>query len=312
MIVFGPVPSRRLGQSLGINNIPPKVCSYSCIYCQLGRTAEMQIERREFYSPDEILQAARAKLEQAEKKNETIDYITFVADGEPTLDIHLAREIELLAPLGIKIAVITNASLIHHDDVRQALTKADWVSLKMDAVRPDIWRRIDRPHKSLNLKDILNGTLEFAALFKGELVTETMLVRNFNDSESCLRETAGFVARLKPSMACLSIPTRPPAVKTVLPPDENAVNQAFQIFCEKIEHVEYLIGYEGNAFAFTGNAEADLLSITAVHPMREEAIAAFLQKADAGWDLVNRLINEKKMIRLSFENHNFYMRKLQC
>jgi wyosine [tRNA(Phe)-imidazoG37] synthetase (radical SAM superfamily) len=311
MIAFGPVPSRRLGQSLGINNIPPKVCTYSCVYCQLGKTVDMQVERRDFYTPDAVLQATRDKLSRASDKKETIDYMTFVADGEPTLDIHLRHEIERLKPLGTKIAVITNASLIDRPEVRETLMTADWVSLKMDTVQPDIWRKIDRPHKALNLSAILDGALEFAAQFNGTLVTETMLVRNMNDAQSVLEETAAFVARLHPAMAWLSIPTRPPAVKTVLPPDEKGIAQAYQIFSRHIRHVEYLIGYEGNAFAFTGDAQADLLSITAVHPMREEAVEAFLKKADADWTLVQRLIDEKKMIRLSFDNHDFYMRKLR-
>jgi len=105
MIAFGPVPSRRLERSLGINNIPPKVCTYSCVYCQLGRTIKMKVERGAFYEPDEILQDVHDKVEKAREAGEAIDYLTFVPDGEPALDINLGREIELLRPLGIKIAV---------------------------------------------------------------------------------------------------------------------------------------------------------------------------------------------------------------
>ena len=95
MIAFGPVPSRRLGRSLGINNIPPKVCTYSCVYCQLGRTMKMQVDRRAFYEPEETLKVVRDKVEKARARGEPIDYLTFVADGEPSLDVHLGREIEL-------------------------------------------------------------------------------------------------------------------------------------------------------------------------------------------------------------------------
>jgi len=160
MIAFGPVPSRRLGRSLGINNIPPKVCTYSCVYCQLGRTIKMQVERRAFYEPEDILRDVQDKVEKAREAGESVDYLTFVPDGEPTLDINLGREIELLRPLGIKIAVITNSSLIWREDVREALMKADWVSLKMDSVREEVWRRINRPHGSLQLTSILDGALE--------------------------------------------------------------------------------------------------------------------------------------------------------
>jgi wyosine [tRNA(Phe)-imidazoG37] synthetase (radical SAM superfamily) len=121
MIAFGPVPSRRLGRSLGINNISPKVCTYSCAYCQLGRTIKMQVERQAFYEPGRILQDVRDKVEEAQGARESVDYLTFVPDGEPTLDVNLDREVELLRPLRIQIAVITNGSLIWREDVRDAL-----------------------------------------------------------------------------------------------------------------------------------------------------------------------------------------------
>ncbi|GAH79790.1 unnamed protein product, partial [marine sediment metagenome] len=121
MITFGPVPSRRLGRSLGINNIPPKVCSYSCVYCQVGRTLNIQVERRTFYEPEKILEEAFDRVKKTEKIGEAINYLTFVPDGEPTLDKNLGRTIELLKPPGIKIAVITNGSLIWREDVREEL-----------------------------------------------------------------------------------------------------------------------------------------------------------------------------------------------
>ncbi len=310
MIAFGPVPSRRLGRSLGINNIPPKICTYSCIYCQLGRTMKMQVKRRAFYEPEEILQDVHNKVEKTRETGEAIDYLTFVSDGEPTLDINLGREIELLRPLGIKIAVITNGSLIGREDVREDLLGADWVSLKMDSTRRDIWRKIDRPHGTLRLDSILDGALEFASEFKGELVTETMLVEGVNDDDDHIREVAGFLARLRPAIAYLAIPTRPPAEEWVRPPGEEVINRAYQIFSEKVDRVEYLIGYEGNAFAFTGDVEEDLLSITSVHPMREDAVSEFLARAGADWTVVRKLIEQGRLIETEYEGRKFYMRKI--
>ena len=112
MIAFGPVPSRRLGRSLGINNIPAKTCSYSCVYCQLGNTIRMHFERQGFYEPERIAKEVKEQVDKAKSKGEPIDYLTFVPDGEPTLDIALGEEIDLLKTLGFRIAVITNASLI--------------------------------------------------------------------------------------------------------------------------------------------------------------------------------------------------------
>jgi len=312
MIAFGPVPSRRLGRSLGINNIPDKVCSFACVYCQIGRTLRMEIERRAFYEPETIFEEVRKKVEEAMERGERIDYVTFVPDGEPTLDINLGIEAELLRTLGIPLAILTNSSLIWREDVRNDLLKFDFVSLKIDAVSENLWRKIDRPHKSLNLEKILDGMLEFRKAFKGKLVTETMLIDGVDYGDEFER-IADFLAELKPDVAYIAVPTRPPAEEWVKPASEEAINRAFQAFVERLgdERVEYLIGYEGNAFAFTGNVEEDLLSITSVHPMREDAVKEFLRKANADWSVVEKLLREGKLIELEYSGRKFYMRKLK-
>lgn len=311
MIAFGPVPSRRLGHSMGINNIPPKICTYSCVYCQVGRTLNMQSERKAFYKPEEIAQAVKKKVREAKEKGELIDYLTFVPDGEPTLDINLGIEIEHLKKLGIKTAVITNSSLIWKEDVRKDLYKADWVSLKIDAVTPEIWHKINRPHRYLNLDKILEGIPEFAYSFKGELTTETMLIQGFNNNLKEIEKISDFIAKVKPNKSYIAIPTRPPAERYVEFPTEQVINMAYQVFKEKSIPTEYLIGYEGDAFAFTGNVENDLLSITSVHPMREDGVSKFLDKAKANWSHIERLIHENKLIEVKYKNEKFYIRKLQ-
>ena len=312
MIAFGPVPSRRLGHSLGINNIPPKICTYSCVYCQLGRTKNMQAERRMFYNPQKILRDVQDKVKKVKETGDPIDYLTFVPDGEPTLDINLAYEIDLLKSLGIKIAVITNGSLIWREDVREALMKADWVSLKIDSVQEEIWRRINRPYGTLQVSSIQRGMVEFARTYRGELVTETMLVRTVNDSEDGLSKIADLLARLRPDRAYLSIPTRPPAEEWAQPPPEEIINQAYHILHERIDRVEYLIGYEGNDFASTGNVEEDLMSITAVHPMREEAVSDLLARAGGDWSVIHRLIDRNQLIETKYKGRKFYMRRLSA
>jgi wyosine [tRNA(Phe)-imidazoG37] synthetase (radical SAM superfamily) len=311
VIAFGPVPSRRLGRSLGINNVPPKVCSYSCVYCQLGRTIKMSAERQEFYQPEEVLEVARGKVEKARHSGEPIDYLSFVPDGEPTLDANLGREIELLRSLGIRVAIISNSSLVWREDVRDDLRKADWVSLKVDSTREDTWRRIDRPHGSLRLDSILQGMEEFALFFDGQLVTETMLVRGVNDDPENLAEVAAFVSQLDPSVAYLSAPIRPPAEDWVQVPAEEGLNQAYQILSERLENVEYLIAYEGDEFALTGRVEEDLLSITSVHPMRRDAVEVFLSKAEKDWSVVERLLHEGLLAETQYSGTTFYVRRFR-
>ena len=311
MLTFGPIPSRRLGRSLGINNIPAKNCTYSCIYCQLGRTSKKNFERREFNKPEDILNDVKKKINKVKEIGEKIDYLTFVPDGEPTLDINLGSEIDLMKDLGIKIAVITNSSLIWIPEVQKVLTKADLVSFKVDSTRESIWHKINHPNEKLNLTSILEGITEFSKTYEGELITETMLIRNVNDSEDSIKEIHNYISKLKPSVAYLSIPTRPPSEDWVKPPHEETINRAYQIFCEKIEQVEYLIGYEGDAFAFTGNVKEDLLSIMAVHPMRKEAIDKFLIKANANWSIIHKLLHQNKLTKLSYQGNEFYMRKFE-
>jgi wyosine [tRNA(Phe)-imidazoG37] synthetase (radical SAM superfamily) len=310
MIAFGPIPSRRLGQSLGINNIPPKICTYSCLYCQVGRTIKIDVHRKEYYKWDKIIDDVRIKIKKVFERGETIDYITFVPDGEPTLDHNIGLEIEALGKFGFKVAVITNASLLWRDDVRQELLNADLVSVKIDSTREKIWRRINRPHPGLRLENILNGIMAFARVYRGDLITETMLVQDLNDEKSHVKEIARFISGIEPVKTYLAIPTRPPAVDRIQSPDEEVLNQSYQIFNEYIDHVEYLIGYEGNAFAYSGNVEEDILSITAVHPMRKDAVRKLLSRSNAGWELINKLISEGKLIEIKHKNRYFYSRKL--
>ncbi len=311
MIAFGPVPSRRLGRSLGINNIPAKICSYSCAYCQVGKTLQMDVQRRSFYSPQEIYQEVKEKVDSSRSLGLAIDYLTFVPDGEPTLDINLGQEIDMLRSLGIRIAVISNASLIWDESVRKELAKADWVSLKVDVLDERIWQCMDRPHRALDHEAILQGILEFAKDFKGTLVTESMLLSGINDDENSLQALAEFLEKVDPAVAYISVPTRPPAVKWATMPSEESICQAYQIFCSRVKQAELLVGYEGDSFDLTGNVESDILSIAAVHPMREAAVKKFLQQAQESWELVQRLIDQGKLIKTEYMGNNFYLRRPQ-
>jgi wyosine [tRNA(Phe)-imidazoG37] synthetase (radical SAM superfamily) len=311
-IAFGPVPSRRLGRSLGINNIPPKTCSYSCVYCQLGKTSNMLVKRQSFYKPEDVLREVKRKVHEASLRDERIDYLTFVPDGEPTLDINIGEEISLLKRIGIPIAVITNASLLWLDGVKEDLLEADFVSLKVDAVSQDLWRSVNRPHKDLRLNMILEGIGEFTETFRGTVVSETMLIDNVKYGGE-LKEIASFLASLfKLDKAYVAIPTRPPAEKWVKPSKEEVINETFQVFSEELgnNRVEYLIGYEGNAFACTGNVREDLLRITAVHPMRREAVIEFLKRAKADWQVIEELLQQEKLKEIDYDGKKYYMRKL--
>ena len=308
MIAYGPVPSRRLGRSLGINNIPPKSCTYACAYCQVGRTLDMNLVRREFYQPENLFHEVSLRMEDVERSSESVDFLSFVPDGEPTLDVNLGREIELLRTFERPIAVITNASLLSLPDVREELATADWVSLKVDSVDEEAWRRLNRPHRTFNLPDILDGMMAFRRGFTGTLVTETMLVSGVNDTHRHAETTAAFLEHLGPDTAYLTVPTRPPASAWVRPPDSDAVVRYYQEFAARVGAVECLLGYEGSDFSSAGDPRESLLGITAVHPMRSDAVLRLLDRAGATWNLVEELMRDGSLHETEYAGHRYYLR----
>jgi len=278
----------------------------------VGKTRDLTIARRSFYKPEDIFEQVKRKVNEIIQRKEQIDYLTFVANGEPTLDMNLGNEVSLLKQLGIPIAVITNSSLLWKNDTQQDLLEADFVSLKVDSVNEKLWKIINRPHKDLKLNTILGGISDFANEFRGTIVSETMLIDGIDYGDE-FEKIAEFLKHLKRlDKAFLAIPTRPPTERWVTPAREETVNAAFQVFAEKLgaNKLEYLIGYEGNAFSFTGRVEEDLLSITSVHPMRKEAVKEFLKKTDTGWAIIEKLLLEDKLVELDYAGKLYYMRRL--
>ena len=312
MIVYGPVPSRRLGRSIGINNIPPKICSYSCVYCQLGRTNQMQIIRQKFFSPEDICREAEIKLKQLKTENMQADYFSFVPDGEPTLDINLGKTINLLKPYETKIAVITNASLLWMDEVKEDLLGADWISVSIDAADEDTWRRIDRPHGMLKLKDIMKGIVEFSKSFHGTLVTETMLVEGINDQEVCVEKIAELLALVQPQKAYLLVPTRPPAESGVKRASSDSLRNAAAIIRGVSgTDLECITGDEDEeGFFFTKDIADDIISISSVHPIREDIVESLLMNRNANRSVISELINQGSLIEYTYEGKKFYKRNI--
>lgn len=306
MILFGPIPSRRLGRSLGINNIPPKVCSYSCVYCQVGLTTNLSIERNEYYSPMIIYTEVRDRLNEIRNNKERIDYLSFVPDGEPTLDVNLYETIQLLQDFGIKIAVFTNSSLIWKKEVREALKLADYVSVKIDAINESTWKHINHPAISLNINKILDGILEFKEIFNGTFVTETMLIDGMNDNEDELIKIAHFIVKVDPEIAYLTIPTRPTPLKNIHSPERTKTKNVYRIVKSIFNNTELLDEYEGNEFSITSETEESLISIMAVHPMRKDAVEKYLKKSNSNWNTLTKLIEEKKIKELIYDGNIFY------
>ena len=307
-IAFGPIPSRRLGQSLGINNIPAKTCSYSCIYCQVGWTTEKRIQPRAFYPPEQLHDAIAAHIAKLRRDGQRIDYLSFVPDGEPTLDLNLAASIERLRGFGIPIAVFTNASLLWRDDVRAQLSEADLISVKVDSVDEATWKEINRPHPDLGLDALLGGVRRLAAEYAGTLISETMLLDGVNDSDVSLTTIADFLAAIAPQTAYLAVPTRPTALGGVKAAAAERLVRAHELFSARLASVKLLTGHETGTFAHTGDARKDLLAITAVHPMREPAVRRLLAEDGSDWSTVRKLLDTGELRTVDYGGERFYLR----
>lgn len=300
-IAFGPIRSRRFGWSLGVNNVPLKTCTYACVYCQVGATTSARGERAAFFGSEAVVAAVAERLAACREAGQAVDVVTFVPDGEPTLDRDLGDAIRGIARLGAHVAILTNASLTWRDDVRDDLAAADQVSLKVDTVHEEVWTRLNRPIGRLHLDAVLDGMRRFARDYRGDLTTETLLVAGLNDEEASLRATAAFVGALEPLRAYVAVPTRPPAEPWVRAPSIETVRHAAEIFRGFDVPVSCLIkeiAEDEGPFPAPGDAASGLLGIVAVHPMTISAARDFIARAGGDWSAVEALIEGGRIARV--------------
>ena len=273
--VFGPVPSRRLGQSLGIDPIPLKSCNWNCVYCQLGRTIPMTNERKEYIPSEEILTQVQAAL--ASSRPDEIDWITFVGSGEPTLHSGLGGLIRRVKSLTDKpVAIITNGALFYRREVRQELLAADAVLPSLDAGNPQLYRKVNRPWPDLTFERQIEGLSAFRREYAGKLWVEVMLIQGLNDTEEALREIADVLAVIEPDIVHLGLPTRPPAEAWVQPSDEEGLLRAHAILGE-IAHVVHPAAGSFDLSGYDNLADA-VMGIITRHPMREDELVKTLER----------------------------------
>ena len=274
--VFGPVPSRRLGQSLGIDPIPFKTCNWNCVYCQLGRTTPLTDVRLNYFPPQEIVSEVGAAL--ASHQPGEIDWVTFVGSGEPTLHRSLGWMVRQVKGMtSIPVAVITNGSLLSQPDVREELLAADAVLPTLDAGNEKLYRAINRPHPAFGFNNLVEGLVAFRAAYEGKLWLEVMLVQGLNDTEPALRELSFAVQRIRPDEVHVSLPIRPPAEAWVKPPDEEGLMRATALLGGSARVIRPAEGvFDLSGFADVADA---VVGIIKRHPMLEED----LQRTLARW-----------------------------
>ncbi len=231
--IFGPVPSRRLGYSLGIDPLPSKICSYDCVYCEVGRTIQKTIERKEYVPADLILDELFRFLEETRFR---IDVITFSGSGEPTLHSGLGYMISKIKErTDIPVAVLTNGSLLWLDEIRQELKVADIVIPSLDAVSPEIFIKVNHPHLSITPDKVIEGEAKFRKIFNGKYWLEVLIVKNVNDKESEYRKIAEAVKLINPDKVQLNTVVRPPGSGRAEPVDVKELEKLQLIIGEKAE-----------------------------------------------------------------------------
>ncbi|MCJ7587453.1 MAG: radical SAM protein [Candidatus Aminicenantes bacterium] len=221
--VYGPVPSRRLGYSLGIDLLPHKNCSFDCVYCQVGRTTQKTVRRRDFFPVADIL----AQVREALRAGKTIDCVTLSGTGEPTLYRSLGTLIrEIKKASGLPVAVLTNGSLLYRKAVRSGLAEADIVIPTLDAADQAVLARVNRPHASLHFDRILRGLHAFRREFPGRIWLEVMLIKGMNDHPAHLRRLRPLIEALSPDRVQINTVVRPPAEKYARPLSRTALERA--------------------------------------------------------------------------------------
>ncbi|SHJ29244.1 radical SAM protein [Parasporobacterium paucivorans] len=268
--IYGPVPSRRLGLSLGVSPIPKKTCNYSCIYCQLGRTDHMTNTRKMFYPVKEILE----ELDLVIRENIPFDVITIVGEGEPTLYLGLGELIrEIQKRTDKPVAVITNGALLFNPQVQEDLSQADIVLPTMDAYDEESFKKISRPHGSLKYSEVIKGLEAFSEKYKGQLWIEIMLMKDINDDDTSLQKYLEMLDKIKFEKLYLNTPVRPPAESDVMAVDHERMSRAAEILGGiSID----LLDSNGFHSEIKDDYEA-ILSIIKRHPMNQFEIEGFLE-----------------------------------
>ena len=268
--VFGPVPSRRLGRSLGVDLVPLKTCSYDCIYCQLGRTTCKTIERKEWVPLDAVLNELEGKLSTQP------DYITLSGSGEPTLYSRLDELIERIKGMtDIPVAVLTNGSLLWQEEVQRQLAGADLVMPSLDAGDPATFHLVNRPHEAITFEKMLSGLIAFRQRFHGRYWLEVLLVGAFTDFDPELATIRACVAQIKPDRVLLGTVTRPPAEDFALAVPHRRLLEMAATFSPPAEVLEPL--HDSTLVQHSCTSREDILGLLARRPCTIDDIATGLR-----------------------------------
>jgi wyosine [tRNA(Phe)-imidazoG37] synthetase (radical SAM superfamily) len=293
--LFGPVPSRRLGRSLGVDLVPPKTCPYHCIYCEVGPTT-CQTRQRFPYQAETIINELADYLKDP---GVAPDVITLAGSGEPTLNLGLGRIIrEIKAMSQIPVAVLTNGALLHLPEVRRELAAADVVLPSLDAAREETYRAINRPLPELSLASLLDGLTAFRREYPGRILLEVMLLQGLNDTEAELVLLRQAIRRIAPDQVQLNAAVRPVVESAATPLDAREMEAAAVYLGGP---VEVIASFNGKKVAGIQSQDEDFVAMLARRPMTAADLAQAL-----GLPLVQVESQLKRLTasgRISFNRH---------
>jgi len=301
--VFGPVPSRRLGRSLGVDLVPYKTCTFDCIYCDLGRTTHKTISRGFFVSPEEIQRELEFTLPTLETKP---DYITLSGSGEPTLCQNMGDIIHSIKKVtSIPLAVLTNSSLLFIEDVRRDLMEADVVLPSLDAVNPLAFECVNRPHLSLKIDEIISGLIQFRNQYRGQIWLEIVFCRGFNDEGQEINKLKEVIERIRPNRVQLNTPVRPPAEDFAYPLTPKRLEEIRNLLGKNTEVVSEFEAPMGDIFK--SDKDDEILNLIKRRPCTAEDIsrALGLHLDEVVKDL-SRLARKGAIRYRMYEHHCFY------
>jgi len=229
--LYGPVPSRRLGRSVGIDLVPHKICTYDCIYCQIGKTTQKTLVRKEYVPVMEVIEEVDFFLKE---ETSSIDYLSLSGSGEPTLHSKIRLVIEGIKGItSIPIAVITNGSLLYLEEVRQDLLYADVVLPSLDAVSSEAFLKMNRPDEGLSAERLVEGLVQFRKIYKGQIWLEILFCRGINDSQDELIRMKETIDRIQPDQIHINTVVRPPSEKWATPLNQKEMEEIQAFFGEK-------------------------------------------------------------------------------
>jgi len=263
MHIFGPVPSRRLGVSLGIDPIPLKTCTYDCIYCEVGKTTNLTVERAEYVSVS-IIKEELLRYKKSHK-DIPIDYITLSGSGEPTLNSKIGEIVSAVKEFfsDVPVAILTNGSLLSVPDVRKSLSYADVVLPSLDAATNKIFKRINQPYPELDIKVVIEGIKKFRDEYNGKIWLEVLFVKGVNDKWSEVESLKTAIDYINPDRVQLNTVDRPPAFSLAKPVDEGFLKKVKEYFGKG---TEIIAGFKSKK-GFSEDIGGTILKALSIRPM---------------------------------------------